>query len=57
MKFEKLKNIIEIPKGRKPSFGEIPNEHSLRVLQIDDLRNDNNPKFTDEKTGVFSITI
>ena len=54
MKFEKLKNIIEIQKGRKPSFVETPDENSCRVLQIDDLRNDNNPKFTNEKTGVFA---
>jgi len=54
MKFEKLKNIVEIKKGKKPSFVEIPDENSIRVLQIDDLRNDSNPKFTNDKTGVLA---
>ncbi|MEI7582242.1 hypothetical protein [Runella sp.] len=36
MKFEKLKNIVEIKKGKKPSFVDTPNENSVRVLQIDD---------------------
>ena len=54
MKFEKLKNIIEVKKGKKPSFVDFPDENSIRVLQIDDLRNDNNPKFTNDKTGVFA---
>ena len=54
MKFEKLKNIVEVKKGKKPSFVEIPDENSVRVLQIDDLRNDTNPKFTNDKTGVLA---
>jgi type I restriction enzyme S subunit len=54
MKFEKLKNIVEVKKGKKPSFVETPDENSVRVLQIDDLRNDNNPKFTNDKTGVLA---
>ena len=54
MKFEKLKNIVEVKKGKKPSFVDNPDENSVRVLQIDDLRNDTNPKFTNEKTGVFA---
>jgi type I restriction enzyme S subunit len=54
MKFEKLKNIVEVKKGKKPSFVETPGENSVRVLQIDDLRNDTNPKFTNDKTGVFA---
>lgn len=54
MKFEKLKNIVEVKKGKKPSFVETPDENSVRVLQIDDLRNDTNPKFTNDKTGVFA---
>ncbi|OQY94039.1 MAG: hypothetical protein B6D37_09910 [Sphingobacteriales bacterium UTBCD1] len=54
MKFEKLKNIVEVKKGKKPSFVEYPDENSIRVLQIDDLRNDSNPKFTNDKTGVLA---
>jgi type I restriction enzyme S subunit len=54
MKFEKLKNIVEVKKGKKPSFVETPDKNSVRVLQIDDLRNDTNPKFTNDKTGVFA---
>lgn len=54
MKFEKLKNIVEIQKGKKPSFIDTPDDNSERVLQIDDLRNDNNPKFTNDKTGIFA---
>ncbi len=54
MKFEKLKNIVEVKKGKKPSFVEAPDENSVRVLQIDDLRNDSNPKFTNDKTGVLA---
>ena len=54
MKFERLGNIITIAKGKKPVFAETPNENSIRFLQIDDLRNDNNIKFTDDKSGVFA---
>ena len=54
MKFEKFKNIIDIQKGKKPSFIETPDENSVRILQIDDLRNDNTPKFTNDKSGVLA---
>jgi len=54
MKFEKLKNIVEVKKGKKPSFVVTPDENSVRVLQIDDLRNDTNPKYTNDKTGVLA---
>jgi type I restriction enzyme S subunit len=54
MKFEKLGNIVDIQKGKKPSFVVTPDENSVRVLQIDDLRNDNNPKYTNEKSGVYA---
>ncbi len=56
MKFEKLGNIIEIRKGKKPCFIDTPNEKSVRVLQIDDLRNDNTLKYTNEQEGVFANT-
>jgi type I restriction enzyme S subunit len=54
MKFEKLKNVVVVTKGKKPSIVDTPDENSVRVLQIDDLRNDNNPKFTNDKKGVFA---
>lgn len=54
MKFEKLGNIIQIQKGKKPSFVDSPNKDSVRVLQIDDLRNDDTPKFTNDRTGVYA---
>ena len=54
MKFEKLGNIVDIQKGKKPSFVVTPDENSVRVLQIDDLRNDSNPKYTNEKSGVYA---
>lgn len=54
MKFERLGDILTIAKGKKPSFSENPNRDSIRVLQIDDLRNDNIIKYTDEKSGVLA---
>jgi type I restriction enzyme S subunit len=54
MKFERLANIIEIRKGKKPSFVATPDKYSVRVLQIDDLRNDNALKYTNEQDGVFA---
>ena len=53
MKFVKLGDIVTIKKGKKPLFSESPNKKSVRVLQIDDLRNDNKLKYTDDKTGVL----
>lgn len=54
MKFEKLKKIVEVKKGKKPFFVDTPDENSVRVLQIDDLRNDSNPKYTNDKSGVLA---
>jgi len=54
MKFVRIGNIVSVAKGKKPTFSESPDENSFRVLQIDDLRNDNNIKYTDDKTGVFA---
>ena len=53
MKFEQVGNIVSIHKGKKH---EILNEFvpsSIRVLQIDDLRNDNLLKYTNDKKGVI----
>ncbi len=52
MKFEQVGNIVSIHKGKKH---EILNEKvpsSTRLLQIDDLRNDNIIKYTNDKKGV-----
>jgi restriction endonuclease S subunit len=54
MKFERLGNIIDIRKGRKPQLAKTPNKDSVRLLQIDDLRNDENIKYTNDKTGVLA---
>jgi type I restriction enzyme, S subunit len=54
MKFEKLGNIVLVKKGRKPDITDIPEIGSIRVLQIDDLRNDKNLKYTNDKSGVFA---
>ena len=54
MRFERLGNIIDIRKGKKPSFVEVADKNSVRVLQIDDLRNDNSLKFTNDKAGVLA---
>jgi type I restriction enzyme S subunit len=54
MRFERLKNILSISKGRKPLLTSEPNSGSIRFLQIGDLRNDNNLKYTNEKNGVIA---
>lgn len=54
MRFERLGNIVLIKKGRKPDITDIPEIGSIRVLQIDDLRNDKNLKYTNDKSGVFA---
>jgi len=53
MKFERLGNIVHIKKGKKPDIIDVPDKGSVRVLQIDDLRNDKNLKYTNDKSGVF----
>lgn len=54
MKFERLGNIVVIEKGKKHNLETISYKNSLRVLQIDDLRNDTNLKYTNDKTGVLA---
>lgn len=54
MKFERLGNIVHIKKGKKTNIIEVPDKGSVRVLQIDDLRNDKNLKYTNDKSGVFA---
>ncbi|MBN1495370.1 MAG: restriction endonuclease subunit S [Spirochaetes bacterium] len=51
MKYLKLSEIITIEKGKKNQVTDFPNEESVRLIQIDDLRADNNIRFTNEKNG------
>jgi len=53
MKSEKLKNILSIKKGVKNQITEVVSDNSIRLIQIDDLRNDNNLKFTNDKNGIY----
>lgn len=54
MRFERLGNIVDIKKGRKPKLLGTPVQDSVRFLQIDDLRNDDNIKYTSDKTGILA---
>jgi type I restriction enzyme, S subunit len=48
-------SIIDIKKGKKPlSLFDCEQENSIRFIQIDDLRNDNNLKFTCDPNGVMA---
>jgi type I restriction enzyme S subunit len=44
-------SIVTISKGRKHSIVDKPSEQSRRLLAIDDLRNDNQFRFTNDKKG------
>lgn len=49
IKTVKLGDIVKISKGKKAiSIFDTPNERKIRFIQIDDLRNDNNLKFTED---------
>lgn len=54
MKFEKLKHIVTITKGRKHFLVDSYDKQSARVIQIDDLRNDNLLKYTNDQKGTFA---
>jgi len=49
---KKLSEIISISKGKKHNLSIENNLNSIRYIQIDDLRNDNNLKFTNDLKGV-----
>lgn len=53
MKFCELGNIITITKGGKHILAENPSHSSKRLISIDDLRNDENIKYTDDKIGII----
>jgi len=52
MKFEQIGNIVSIHKGKKHEITDKILASSIRVLQIDDLRNDHLIKYTNDKKGV-----
>ena len=47
----KLESLVKISKGKKHSLSERPT--STRYIQIDDLRNDDLIKYTNDEAGVF----
>lgn len=49
MKFERLGNIVSISKGKKHELAPKKEHRNLRYIQIEDLRNNDNLKYTDEK--------
>lgn len=49
-----LSSLIEIKKGKKHEPCEQKLEHATRFLQIDDLRNDRNIKYTLDEKGVYA---
>jgi type I restriction enzyme, S subunit len=52
MKYIKLKDIITIRKGKKHILTDEPEKNSKRVLMIDDLRNDDYIKYSNDSRGV-----
>lgn len=54
MKTVKLGTLITISKGKKHTLSEIPSSQSIRMLGIDDLRNDTLIRMTDDKDGVLA---
>lgn len=50
MEWVKLGDVVEVQKGKKVSESE--HNTGLRYIQIEDLRNDNNIKFTDQENSV-----
>src|SRR5258706_2702326 len=49
MKFEKLGNIVKISKGKKHVPAPKGMHQNFRYIQIEDLRNNDNLKYTNEK--------
>ncbi|MCS6119198.1 hypothetical protein G3444_09820 [Shewanella baltica] len=49
-----LSSFVEIKKGKKHEPCAQPSELARRFLQIDDLRNDNNIKYTLDEKGVYA---
>lgn len=49
-----LSDFVTIQKGKKHETVELPSQSSHRFIQIDDLRNDENIKYTDDSKGVIA---
>ena len=54
MKTVKLGSLITISKGKKHTVSEVPSPQSVRMLGIDDLRNDTLIRMTDDQDGVLA---
>ncbi len=54
MKTTELGSLITISKGKKHTLSEMPSSQSIRMLGIDDLRNDTLIRMTDDKDGVLA---
>lgn len=54
MEWVKLGDIISIKKGKKLLEVDEPTENSIRYIQIEDLRDDNNLKYTEDDKAVLS---
>lgn len=55
MRIKKLGDYIEITKGKKHQISEERSNKSIRFIQIDDLRNNDNIKLTDDCKGVSVV--
>ncbi|MBX8945340.1 restriction endonuclease subunit S [Lysinibacillus sp. K60] len=53
MKWIKLGDIIDITKGKKHNLIENPSRDSKRVIFTEDLRSDENIKYTNDEAGIF----
>ena len=54
MKTVKLGSLITISKGKKHTISEVPSPQSVRMLGIDDLRNNTLIRMTDDQDGVLA---
>lgn len=53
MEYEKLGSLVTIQKGRKNNIVDSYNGESKRIIQIQDLRNDENVIYTNDEKGVL----
>lgn len=52
MDYRTLGDLVKIQKGKKNLVTDSPSEESNRIIQIEDLRNDNNKQYTNDNEGV-----
>lgn len=53
MEWAKLGDIIKLSKGRKVKESNDKSENSIRYIQIEDLRNDDNLKYTNDSKAII----